>query len=83
VTPDSPASRPVVERERAGEPCERCCLAGYIEVPRIMYVTRDMAIDACDRSLEGQPIEWGTDREECPDCNGTGLRSVTGETPDE
>lgn len=61
-----------VKRKR----CSQCEGYGFIyyKVPHYETVTRDMAIDACDRSLEGEQVQWGEDevQEPCENCNGTG-----------
>lgn len=48
--------------------CERCGGSGAIqECIGVHYVTADMAMDACEPSMEGMPIEefgWVS----CPDC---------------
>lgn len=52
--------------------CTTCRGSRVVPVPyRVTeYVTREMAIDAGDRSLEGQAVDWGVDWREadCPDC---------------
>lgn len=48
--------------------CEMCGDSGVVQVQRIEYVTHDMAIDAGDRSLEGQPVPNGTESVPCPSC---------------
>jgi hypothetical protein len=53
------------------EICETCGGGGEVCIGN-RYVTRDMAIEAGDRSLEGQ--FYGHVMGECPDCDGTGLR---------
>lgn len=52
--------------------CEACCGAGAVPMPHVEYVTREMALDACEPSLEGQPIQTGVEDVTCPNCNGTG-----------
>lgn len=58
------------------EPCKACDGQGYHieEYPEYQYVTHDMASDACDMSLEGQEIEWGSTQVQvsCDNCNGSG-----------
>lgn len=51
--------------------CEKCNGQGRVYWTDIHYVTRDMAIDAGEPSMEGMPMEEQRD-EECPDCNGSG-----------
>ena len=48
--------------------CEMCGDSGVVQVERIEYVTHDMAIDAGDRSLEGQPVPAGFEDVPCPAC---------------
>jgi hypothetical protein len=45
--------------------CEACGGTGAVEIGR-HYVTRDMAIDAGDRSMEG--MEIGVEYGPCPEC---------------
>lgn len=56
--------------------CPICAGNGFIycEIPTYVIVTREMATDAGDRSLEGTEVQWGTDEVEvpCENCNGTG-----------
>lgn len=53
-------------------PCPDCGGLGEIEYDGIVgYVTIDMAIDAGDRSMEGEPI-IGKLKDECHTCNGFG-----------
>jgi len=56
--------------------CPMCEGRGFIyfETPTYMTVTREMAIDAGDRSLEGTEIQWGTEEVEvpCENCEGKG-----------
>lgn len=35
-----------------------CCSHEWCDEPQMVQVTRDMAIDAGDRSMEGRWIEW-------------------------
>ena len=56
--------------------CPYCGGAGctYDQVPTYGLVTKDMASDACDPSLEGCTIQTGFEdvQEPCQMCNGTG-----------
>ncbi len=56
--------------------CQICGGSGsvFYSVPTYRTATRDMAIDACDRSLEGQEIQWDDEEveEPCQACNGIG-----------
>jgi DnaJ-class molecular chaperone len=51
------------------EQCEACEGSGRVPVGE-HFVTREMAIDAGDRAMEGMSmgIEYGP----CPECSGTG-----------
>ena len=51
------------------KPCEACNGEGQVAIGE-HYVTRDMAIDACDRSLEGMfhSFSYGP----CDECGGRG-----------
>lgn len=52
--------------------CPDCGGSGEIEYDGIVgYVTIDMAIDAGDRSMAGEPV-IGKLKEECQTCNGFG-----------
>lgn len=42
----------------------------YVEV--VVQITREMAMDAGDLNLEGEPWHWGDEWRECPECGGTG-----------
>jgi hypothetical protein len=57
------------EKKDKPRPCPTC--GGGGAVPETVYgtVTRDMALDACEPELEGQPIPIGEDWLPCPDCN--------------
>lgn len=58
------------------------CNEGHVPIgENIYYATREMAMDACDLSLEGQPVDseivWGdcpccggSDWKNCPNCSG-------------
>ena len=50
--------------------CSYCEGKGQIPIGE-HFVTHDMALDACEPSMEGMSygIEWGT----CPECQGGGL----------
>lgn len=56
--------------------CPHCEGRGVVfwQAPVYCRVTRDMAIDAGDLSMEGSEIQWGTEEAEepCQRCNGTG-----------
>lgn len=56
--------------------CNHCKGFGiiYYSVPHYETVTRDMASDACDASLEGQEVYCGEQEveERCEFCNGIG-----------
>ena len=56
-----------VKRLASRKVCQEC--GGSGELTDTHYVTRDMAIDAGDRSMEGMPID---DNYPCGNCNGTG-----------
>lgn len=53
--------------------CPRCVGAGGHEEEVVVgEVSRDMALDACEPGLQGQPITaW--ERVICPDCDGRGF----------
>jgi hypothetical protein len=53
---------------REPELCPACLGDGYLVITR--HVSRDMALDACEPGLEGQPIP---ELVQCVDCGGTGL----------
>lgn len=40
------------------EMCQSCCGSGWVDQPERVRVTREMAIDAGDKSLEGIEIDW-------------------------
>ncbi len=58
------------EKKDKPRPCLTCG-GSRVVGPEPIYgtVTRDMAIDGGDLSLEGQPIQIGEDWLPCPDCN--------------
>jgi len=59
--------------------CPNCEGQGYFIHTR--YVTRDMAMDACEPEMEGMPIP---DRTQCQRCNGDGwIVSTPSEVSDE
>ena len=66
---------PVAPEDR----CEMCGDSGVVQVERIEYVTRDMAIDAGTPELEGQPVPQGFENMPCPACTERETESVTGE----
>jgi hypothetical protein len=49
-------------------PCQTCGGRGEVPVERVEYVSRDMAIDAGDRDLEGSVYHAGEEWVDCPDC---------------
>ena len=53
----------------ANSHCEMCGDSGVVQVERIEYVTRNMAIDAGDPELEGQPVPQGFEDIPCPACS--------------
>jgi DnaJ-class molecular chaperone len=53
--------------------CSVCQGQGYHEVEHVETVSHDMAIDAGDRSLEGQTVSWGVEQFPCDACEGTGI----------
>ena len=61
-----------VEEDRPPEDepplCEMCGGNGSVE--RWERVSRSMALDAGDPSMEGMPVRWGD--EQCPACHGSG-----------
>jgi hypothetical protein len=61
------------------QPCPICEGSGYVLVPVMeQYVTRDMAIDAGDPSLEGSSMRVEYEAVECRACGGRG-RQVSDE----
>lgn len=58
------------------ERCQMCGGDGRLASREPVYrkVTRDMAIDAGDRSMEGTMVQSGYEDcyEQCPNCKGTG-----------
>lgn len=53
--------------------CKECGGMGIVYYEGVIgYITHDMAMDACDPSLEGQEI-IGPLSDPCPKCNGTGI----------
>ena len=52
--------------------CQYCGGSGTVVRREVNYVTRDMAIDAECRELEGQEI-WQDFQEQCEFCEGTGI----------
>lgn len=54
--------------------CQSCEGSGQVALGE-HFVTRDMALDACEPSMEGMSmgIEYGP----CPDCNGSGIIQET------
>lgn len=58
------------------EPCKACGGRGVVEVevPHYETVTREMAMDAQDLSLEGSQVVFGSDLEHqpCQECDATG-----------
>lgn len=67
----------------AGEAVERVecaeCGGGGQRITGEYFVTQDMAIDACDRSLEGMHHSYAYDV--CLACEGTGLATQPESTP--
>ena len=52
--------------------CPECGGQGGTRVKELVgYVTHDMALDACEPSMEGMPMYDWVDYE-CPRCGGTG-----------
>lgn len=52
--------------------CDECSGEGWVRVERFETISHEMAIDAGDRSLEGQTVHWGYEAEHCPKCHGSG-----------
>jgi hypothetical protein len=52
----------------ANSHCEMCGDSGVVQVQRIEYVTRDMAMDAGFPEMEGQPVPQGFENVPCPAC---------------
>ena len=52
--------------------CEYCGGSGVVQHEYMHYVTREMAIDAGDRSMEGMEMPE-TVIEQCQECQGTGF----------
>jgi hypothetical protein len=49
--------------------CKTCGGRGFVYYEVTNYVTREMALDACEPDMEGWPIN--EERESpCPDCDG-------------
>lgn len=46
------------------------CQEGNVLVPSVVVVTHDMALDAGEPSLEGQPWDWGDEWVACECCHG-------------
>lgn len=51
--------------------CEMCGDTGIVQVERIEFVTRGMAIDAGTPEMEGQPMPCGSEDMPCPACMDT------------
>ncbi len=61
--------------------CPACNGEGYfVEEGIVGYVSREMAMDACDMAYENQPV-YGTNRYQCIVCEGFG--EVTEEQEEE
>lgn len=54
------------------EVCAVCDGAGTIAEPHYGYVSQEMASDAGEPSMEGEPIQTGTEDVPCFNCNGLG-----------
>lgn len=68
---DTPSVLPV--RTPEPEPCPACGGSGQIPLGE-HFVTRNMALDACEPAMEGMScgIEYGP----CEECDGTGVRTT-------
>lgn len=52
------------------EQCASCEGSGIVPIGE-HFVTHDMALDACELSMQGMSI--GIEYAQCPDCEGTGV----------